>query len=211
MPLLSCLYLPASSRATIDKLIMSKKAFLNLFHEFFPVLTFFLAAQFFNFFVATNVLIAATFFSLISGWYTAKKLPVLPIISGVFVIISGFITVKHQVPNALIFADSLYYFLMGVGLAIGLAFQINILKLIFEKTLAMQNIGWIILARRWIVVFLLAAVANEIARYNLTPEGWINFKVLKVISLTAFGFYQFKLSAKYRIPEISNKWGLRND
>ena len=190
---------------------MNKKALLHLSNEFAPVFAFFIAAQFCSFYFATAVLIVSTLVALGLGWYFEKRFPVFPIISGFFVVVSGVITIVHHTPNALIFADSLYYFLMGIVIALGLAFQVNILKLIFERTFAMQNIGWLILARRWIIIFLLAGTANEIARHTLTPEVWVNFKVLKVITITIFGFYQFNLSKKYRIPEISNEWGLRKD
>lgn len=189
---------------------MSSKALFNLCNEFAPVLAFFIAAQLFSFYTATGVLVISTILSLLGGWYFLKSLPILPLISGFFVVISGFITIKHQIPNALIFADSLYYFMMSIGLSVGLAFQINILKLIFEKTFAIENIGWLILTRRWIIIFLIAAIANEIARHNLTPEDWVSFKVAKVILVTMVGTYQFTLAKKYRIPELSNKWGLRN-
>lgn len=189
---------------------MNSKALFNLCNEFAPVLAFFLAAQFFSFYTATAVLIASTFVSLLGGWYFMKSIPVLPFISGFFVIVSGFITIKHQIPNALIFADSLYYFMMGIALSVGLAFQINILKQIFDKTFALTNTGWLILTRRWIIIFFLAAIANEIARHQLTPEGWVNFKVAKVVMITLIGTYQFTLAKQYRIVELTNKWGLRN-
>lgn len=190
---------------------MNKKAFFHLVNEFAPVLAFFTTAQFFSFYIATSVLIISTALSLLAGWLVEKRLPLLPIISGVFVLISGFITITYKTPAALIFADSLYYFLMAISISIGLAFQLNILKLIFEKTFAMQDLGWSILARRWIAIFILAGVANEIARHFLTPEEWVNFKVLKVITITLFGFYQFTLSKRYRLLDQSNDWGIRKD
>jgi intracellular septation protein len=188
---------------------MNKKAFLHLLNEFLPVLGFFVAAQLFDFFTATSVLMALTILALSAGWYFERHLPVLPIISGVFVIISGIITVVYQEPDALIFADSLYYFGMGLTIALGLIFKVNLLKRIFARVFAMQDIGWRILALRWIIIFLLGGVANELVRQFGTPELWVNFKVLKVITITIFGMYQFTLSRRYRIPGESNEWGLR--
>lgn len=190
---------------------MNKKALLHLANEFAPVLAFFIAAQFFSFYVATGVLITATILALAAGWYFDKRFPVLPIISGVFIIISGSITIFYHTPSALIFADSLYYLLMGGIILIGLLFKVNILKLIFGRTFAIQELGWKILAQRWVLIFLVAGTANEIARFSLSPEEWVNFKVLKVITITVFGFYQFTLSRKYRLENESNEWGLRLD
>jgi intracellular septation protein len=189
---------------------MNKKALLHLSNEFAPVLAFFLAAQFFSFYTATAVLIGSTLLALIGGWVFERRLPILPIISAFFVLISGLITIFYQAPDALIFADSLYYLLMGLTILGGLFYRVNILKLIFATTFAMQDTGWNILARRWIAIFLIAGIANEIARLNISPEDWVNFKVLKVITITLFGFYQFTLSKRFRIPEESNAWGLRS-
>lgn len=189
---------------------VNTKALLHLINEFAPVVAFFVAAQFYSFYTATAVLIVSTVAALITGWILERRLPVLPIISGVFVIISGFITICYKAPDALIVADSLYYFLMGATILGGLFFKLNILKRIFDATFAMYDEGWTILATRWIIIFLLAAAANEAARFALSPEEWVNFKVLKIITITAFGFYQFTLSKRFRIPEESNAWGLRN-
>ncbi len=190
---------------------MNKKALLHLSNEFAPVIAFFIAAQFFTFYIATGVLIVSTLLALSVGWYYDKRFPILPIISGFFVITSGLITICYQTPDALIFADSLYYILMGVTIFIGLLCKINILKIIFGRTFAMKDIGWSILAKRWIVIFLLAGAANEVARCTLSPEEWVHFKVLKVITITVFGFYQFTLSKRYRIEGEANEWGLRQD
>lgn len=188
---------------------MPQKALLNLLNEFTPIFGFFLAVQFFSFYTATSILMALTIITLSIGWYCEKHLPVLPIISGFFVIISGFITIIYHTPDALIFADSLYYFLMGLTIATGLIFKVNILKLILARVFAMQDMGWKILAVRWIVILLLGGIANEIVRQLATPEVWVNFKVIKVTAITLFGLYQFTLSRKYRLPDISNEWGLR--
>jgi intracellular septation protein A len=188
---------------------MNKKALLHLFNEFSPVLAFFIAAQFYSFYTATIVLIISTLFALAAGWFFQRHFPILPIISGFFVVISGFITVKYQIPDALIFADSLYYFMMGISISIGLAFKVNILKMIFFRTFAMHNEGWLVLARRWIIIFILAGIANEVARHTLSPDGWVIFKFLKVVIVTLIGTYQFTISRKYRIPESSNEWGIR--
>lgn len=190
---------------------MNFKASIHLINEFSPVVAFFIAAQFYSFYVATGVLILSTLVALAMGWYFERRFPILPIISGTFVVVSGLITITHHNPAALIFADSLYYFLMGLTIAVGLMYEKNILKMIFGRTFAMNDKGWSILGYRWIVIFLLAGIANEIARHFFTPEVWVHFKLLKVITITIFGLYQFTLSKKYRIPELSNEWGIRKD
>ena len=188
---------------------MNNKALLHLLNEFAPIICFFVAAQLASFYVATTTLIISTLVALLAGWYLERRLPILPIISGLFVLVSGLITLYYRAPDALIFADSLYYLLMGITIGGGLLFKANLLKIIFATTFAMTDLGWNILARRWVLIFLLAGVANEIARFNLSPEEWVNFKFLKVITVASFGIYQFTLARQHRLIGESNAWGLR--
>jgi intracellular septation protein len=188
---------------------MPKKAVLHLLNEFGPIMGFFIASQLYSFYTATGVLMALTIIALSMGWYFERHVPVLPIISGVFIMISGTLTLIYHTPNALIFADSLYYFLMGAVILCGLTLKHNLLKHIFGRVFAMTDLGWYILARRWVIIFFLGGVANELVRIYATPEVWVHFKVLKVVTIALFGFYQFTLSRKYRLPEESNDWGLR--
>lgn len=188
---------------------MNQKALLHLLNEFVPVIGFFIAAQLYSFYTATAILMALTVTALSVGWYTERHFPLLPVISGLFVIISGGITIVYQAPDALIFADSLYYFLMGLTIGGGLLFGVNILKYIFGRVFAMTDLGWGILARRWVVIFLLGGAANEVVRIFATPEVWVEFKVLKVVTIAVFGLYQFTLARRHRLPEESTEWGLR--
>ncbi len=188
---------------------MPRKAFFHLLNEFAPVLGFFIASQLSSFYTATSILMILTVAAISLGWYFERHIPVLPIISGVFVIISGAITLLYHAPDALIFADSLYYFLMGLTIAVGLIAKVNILERIFGRVFAMQKRGWNILAVRWIIIFLLGGVVNEVVRHLATPDVWVQFKVMKVITVALFGMYQFTLSRRYRIPEESNEWGIR--
>ena len=168
-----------------------------------------MAAQLGSFYTATATLMILTLIAFGLGWYFEKHLPVLPIISGFFVIISGLFTLIYQAPDALIFANTLYYLLMGLTIGIGLLYKVNIFKKIFGRVFAMTDTGWLILARRWVVVFLLGGILNELVRLLATPDVWVDFKVIKVVMITVFGLYQFTLTRRYRLPEESSPWGLR--
>lgn len=187
----------------------TKKSLLQLANEFVPVIGFFVASQLYSFYTATAVLMALTALAISSGWYFERQIPILPIISGVFVILSGIITLLYQAPDVLIFADSLYYFLMGFGLIGSLALKKNLLKRVFGHVFAITEEGWSKLAFRWAIVFIIGGIANELVRIMGTPEMWVNFKVVKVVLVAGFGLYQFTLARRYRLPGESTEWGLR--
>lgn len=188
---------------------MTKAAALHLLSEFAPVLSFFVAGQLYTFKIAALVLVVTTIISLVVSLWYEKRVPFLPFVSGFFVIVSGLITFFYNTPQALIFSDTLYYFLMAAIVGFGLARGWYFLKWLFESTFAMHDEGWRILSWRWFIVFILAGIANETVRMIATPEFWVDYRFVKVLIIAGFGFYQFTLSARYRIPDISNHLGLR--
>jgi len=54
-----------------------------------------------------------TFLAVGLSWHLGKRIPWLPIISALFVVLGGLITLYFQDPNAIIFADTLYYACIG--------------------------------------------------------------------------------------------------
>lgn len=188
---------------------MTKTAALHLFTEFSPVLAFFIAGQFYSFFVATGTLLLFTLLSLALSWWHEGRLALMPIIASVFVIIPGLLTLGYTNEDFLILGDSLFYFLMALLVGGGLLVGKLWLKTIFEATFAMADTGWRILSWRWTAMFIIAGLGNELVRIFLTPEIWVDYKFVKVIIIALFGFWQFRLARRYRIPDISNPWGLR--
>jgi len=188
---------------------MSPRAYIQLFSEFFPVLAFFVAGQLTAFSVAAVVLLVTTLISLFVSLIILRSVPIMPLFSGVVVILFGGLTIIYNEPGFLIFADTFYYFSLAALVFIGFFRNRHFLEYMFDHTFAMQKTGWYILSVRWFLVLCVAGIANECARYWLEPEDWIDYRFLKILLLVAFSFYQFTLSKKYRIPEKSNRLGLR--
>ncbi len=188
---------------------MTKKALAHFCLEFIPTFGFFIAAQTTTFFNATAVLMGLSVLSFIFGWYAMKKLPTLPIIITVFVLISGSITIFSQDPNALIISNSIYYIGFSLALLVGLMAGVNLLKRIFEETFAITDTGWRLLTIRWAIVLAAVGIGNEIVRIWYTPEIWVTYKLVTTLSMTTFAVSQLILSHHYRIPEESNTLGIR--
>lgn len=188
---------------------MSRSAYLQLFSEFFPVVAFFVAGQFFSFYIAATVMIVTTLLSLIVSLVQFRHIPVMPLFSGAITFIFGGLTLWLEQPDFIIFADTFYF--VSLALLIGIFFfrKKQLLEHMFDQTFAMTEAGWRVLSQRWFTILLLAGIANEIARYLLEPEVWIDYRFAKILLLIVFSFYQFTVSKKYRIPEESNALGLR--
>lgn len=187
---------------------MHPGALIHLASEFSPIVAFFIASQFLDFFTATAIFIVVTVIALSVSWFGERRIALFPLISALFVVVFGLVTVVFKLPDAIIVSDTLYYALFGILIGIGVPKNRYLLKTLFESTFAMKDEGWRILSIRWSIVFFLAAFGNEIVRLFFAPEVWVQYKLVKVFIIAGFGIYQFTLARRYRLPHAT-KWGLR--
>ena len=189
---------------------MSRTALLYLFTEFGPIVVFFAAGRLTDFYTAVAYFIAATVLACLFAWWRAKQVPVIPLVSAVFVIVGGLLTLLYDAPDAIIFADTLYYVLTAIVLGFSLwKTQGRFLQRLFNPVFALTPYGWKLLTRRWLLLLICAAVFNEIVRQTASPGFWIDYRFYKTIVITAFALYQFTLSRQHRVLGESNAWGIR--
>lgn len=188
---------------------MNRITLLVAFAELGPILAFFIAGRLTDFFTAVVVLMSTSVVAVCLSWLLTRHIPWLPIVSTLFVLVGGFLTVFLQAPDAIIISNTLYYAAGALLLALGLSRRILLLKHVFQVIFAITDTGWYILTWRWIIFLALAAIANETVRLLATPEVWVDYRFVKIMVIMAFATYQFTLSRRYRIPEESNRWGLR--
>lgn len=188
---------------------MNRSTTLALTAEFGPLLLFFIAGRVTDFFTAVLVLMMATAIAVGISWYAERRIPWLPVISAFFVLLGGFITVHWRAPDAIIVADTFYYTAVALAILIPLLRGSLLLKRLFVTVFAITDEGWRVLSWHWFWFLFAAAIANEIARFYLTPVQWIDYRLVKSVIVTLFAFSQFIVSIRYRIPGESNRFGLR--
>lgn len=188
---------------------MPTTALFRLLIDFGPVLTLFIAGRIVDFFTAITYFLIATAVAMLISWLYERRVPLVPIGVGSFVLIFGSASILLQESDIIIFADTIYYTVGALVLGLSLWKNELLLKRLFSGTFAISDAGWRILSVRWLYLFVAAAILNEGVRLGLSPEAWIDFKFYKVIFITLFGLYQFRLAHQYRLPNVSNVWGLR--
>lgn len=188
---------------------MNQKALISWTIEFGPIVFFFLAFEKFGFMPATKVFVALTALALLTAFIKERRIAYFPLVAGVSVLIFGALTLYLNDPFYLIIKDTFYNGLFGTALLIGLAFGVPLLKNLFGELFAMSDHGWKVLTLRWGLMFILLTIGNEIVRLFYSTEVWVHYKVFSTLLTLFFGVYQFRLSARERIPEFSNKWGMR--
>lgn len=188
---------------------MTAGAFVQVLYEFGPIITFFVAGKLYPFEVAVQILMVATLLSLIAAWGYHRTLPIIPIASAILVLITGALTLLFNKPDAIILADTIWFWGLAAAIVAGFFQKRHVLERMFDKTFAITEAGWRKLSWRWLILLLIAGAANEYVRIMYSPEFWIDYRFTKVALIIIFSLYQFTLARQYRIEGESNQWGLR--
>ena len=181
------------------------KPLLKFITDFGPLLVFF----FFyynsdkNLKIAIPPFIIATLISLAIVWMLEKKIPMVPLISGVLITFFGGLTIYFNNPYFIFIKPTVINILFAIGLLLGkITFNKNFLKIFFERSFKLEDAGWNKLMYRWVFFFIFLAMLNEIIWRTQTEEIWVNFKVWGILPLTfIFTAFQIPLIQKYKKNE----------
>ncbi len=153
-------------------------------------------------FIATAFFIVATMVSLTVSFALTRRLPVMPLITGVVVLIFGGLTLFLQDETFIKMKPTIVNVLFGSALLIGLAFGRSLLGYVFDSVFRLDDDGWRKLTFRWGLFFFVLAVLNEVVWRNFSNDAWVNFKVFGIMPLTiAFTLTQMPLIQRHALPE----------
>jgi intracellular septation protein len=180
--------------------------FLKLALEVGPLAVFFITNGKFGIFYATASFMAATLISLITSRIFLKRIPVLALVTGVFVMIFGFLTIYLHDDTFIKIKPTVVNALFAFILAAGLYFRRPVLKLALGEILQMREEGWRLLTLRWIGFFLFLAILNEVVWRNFSTDTWVSFKSFGLMPLTFFFMmFQITLIMRHQISEVSSE------
>tara|TARA_B100000767_G_scaffold112830_1_gene107726 strand:- start:509 stop:1069 length:561 start_codon:yes stop_codon:yes gene_type:complete len=181
------------------------KSFLKFATDFGPLAIFFFVYynNDKNLSIAIPPLIVATLIALSIIWFFEKKIPMMPLISGILITFFGGLTIYFDDPRFIYMKPTIINILFALTLFFGKYFTKEpILKKIMGKSIALTNIGWELLNKRWMVFFLFLALLNECIWRTQTEEFWVNFKVWGMLPITLiFTIFQVSLINKHKINE----------
>ena len=179
------------------------KSFLKFLTDFGPLVIFF----FFYYnndkslSVAIPPLIIATIISLIIVWIIEKKVPPMPLLSGILITFFGGLTIYFNDPIFIYIKPTIINIMFALTLFFGKYFvKEPILKKIMGKSVPLTDVGWEILNKRWMYFFFGLALLNELIWRTQTEEFWVNFKVWGMLPITIiFTGFQVPLINKHKI------------
>ena len=190
-------------------LVKKMTAYIKFFFEILPLAVFFTVNSveniqiidsiynlFFSlpdkFFKATFFLVLTSLIAIPVAWYIDKKVPWMPIVTGVFVLLFGSLTLFLQNPDFIKLKPTIINLVFAFILLIGLKFNKIFLKIAFQA-FKMDDKTWKKLTLRWSYFFIFLAILNEIVWRNFTSDQWVFFKVWIIFPLTMFFMIFFVL------------------
>lgn len=151
-------------------------------------------------FTATGILMAAVIVALIVSFAKTRRLPLMPLVTAVLVVVFGGLTLYFQNPVFIKMKPTILYALFGGGLIGGLVFNRPLLPIVLDNAMKLTEEGWRVLTLRWGFLFLMLAALNEIVWRNFSEHAWVLFKFPgTVVLIFLFTFSQVPLIMKHEL------------
>ena len=175
---------------------------LKLALELGPLIVFFFANSRFGIFTATAVFMVAISIALVTSWVLTRKLAMMPLITGIVVLVFGSLTLQDDLFIKL--KPTIVNSLFGGILLGGLYFGKSLLGYVFDSVFKLTDEGWRRLTFRWGIFFFVLAIINEIVWRNFSTDFWVSFKVFGFMPITLiFTLAQMPLISKHSVTEDS--------
>ncbi len=175
---------------------------LKLIIELGPLLVFFGVNAAYGIYAATGAFMAATLLSLAVAFFRYHKLPIMPIVSGVVVLVFGTLTLYLHDDTFIKLKPTLVYLIFASVLGAGLLLKKPLLELLLGSAFALTDEGWRKLTFRWALFFVLMAAVNEIVWRNFSTDIWVSFKAFGFLPITfLFALAQMPLMRRYGVPD----------
>lgn len=171
---------------------------LKLALELGPLVVFFIANSRGGLFVGTGCFMAATIVALVVSWALTRRIPIMPLVSGVVVLVFGGLTLALQDELFIKLKPTIVNLLFAGALFGGVAFNKPLLAIVFDQAFDLTHEGWMKLSTRWAWFFVFLAAVNEIVWRTQTTDFWVAFKVWGIMPITMiFAMAQAPLLQRY--------------
>ena len=145
--------------------------------------------------------IIATLIALAVVYFSEKKIPMMPLMSGIIITLFGGLTLYFDNKIFFYMKPTIINLLFAGVLFFGRYFTRKpLLKMVFQNALNLESEGWKKLNYHWICFFIFVAVLNEIVWRTQSEAFWVHFKVWGLIPISfLFIASQVPLIKKYKI------------
>lgn len=155
--------------------------------DFIPLIIFFALFKFYDIYVATGALIAATAVQIVVSYFLFKKVEKMQLITFLLVAVFGGMTIFLHDDNFIKWKVTIVYVIFALGLAISHLIGKSAIKGMLGKEITLPESVWSKINWAWVGFFSVCAVLNIYIAYKLPLDVWVNFKVFGLLAAT-FGF-----------------------
>lgn len=153
-------------------------------------------------FTATAVLIPAVLIALVVSYVQLRRLPIMPLVTAILVVIFGALTIYFGDPRFIKMKPTILYTVFGIALLGGLYLKKPILEIVLDNAMPLTDVGWRILTLRWGLFFVALAVLNEIIWRTQSNNTWVAFKFPgTVILIFLFTLSQVPVMMKHELKD----------
>ena len=152
--------------------------------EFAPLLLFFLTNYFAGIFWGTTILILATIISLGLVWHLDRRIPMVAALGCVAVAFFGGLTLIFEDEFFIKIKPTVISSLMAMVIFAAQMLGRQPMKFLLGKQISLTTKGWNYLSIVWITMFVVTALANEIAWRTLSTDAWVSFKAFGLTGIS---------------------------
>ena len=173
--------------------------------DFGPLLVFFII--YFknenNLKMAIPPFIIATLIALVVVYFLERKIPIVPLVSGILITLFGGLTIYFDNKIFFYMKPTIINLLFACILFFGKFFtEKPLLKIFFQNAFNLETEGWKKLNNNWMFFFIFVALLNEIVWRTQSEVFWVNFKVWGLLPISfLFAVSQVPLLNKYKLKE----------
>ena len=151
---------------------------MKILIDFFPILLFFGAFKYYDIYVGTAVLMAATVLQMALIYGIDRKLQTMHKITLALVLVFGALTLGLHDERFIKWKPTVLYGAMAIGLGVAVwVMHKNFLKMLLGSQLELPDAVWHRLNIAWVGYCVFMACLNAFVVLQFSTETWVNFKL----------------------------------
>ncbi|MDO8319023.1 septation protein A [Rhodoferax sp.] len=167
---------------------------MKILIDFFPILLFFGAYKFYDIYIGTGVLMAATVLQMVLIYGIDRRLQAMHKITLALVLAFGTLTLVLHDDRFIKWKPTVLYAAMAIALAVAVwVYKKNFLKMLLGSQLTLPEPVWLRLNMLWIGYSAFMALLNAYVAAYYSTEAWVNFKLwgyaFPLVFIVGQGFY----------------------